>query len=283
MTTSIILPVFGAPDSTRRCLNSVLSARNQTPTNLIVVDDGNDDARLLAHFAELAATGSIRLLRHEKNRGFVAAVNTGLRNAPPGDALLLNSDTIVGDTWVDRMSRCAEAVPLCGTVTPFSNNATICSFPEFCRDNPLPPGWSPAALDGVFRRVNSAESCQIPTGVGFCLLITRQCRESVGLFDEQNFGRGYGEENDYCMRATKLGFHHLLCADLFVYHEGGASFCDEKQERVASAQQTLARLHPEYAGLVAAFVNSDPVALWRNRVLNAMREEGRDNSAARWT
>ena len=50
------------------------------------------------------------------------------------------------------------------------------------------------------------------TGVGFCLYIRRQLIESVGAFDPV-FGLGYGEENDFCMRATRAGFRNVLSKD----------------------------------------------------------------------
>ena len=73
---------------------------------------------------------------------------------------------------------------------------------------------------------------EIPTGVGFCMYITRSSLNAVGLFDADRFGRGYGEENDFCMRAAKSGYKHVLAHNTFVYHAGGVSFGEEKAPRV---------------------------------------------------
>jgi hypothetical protein len=83
------------------------------------------------------------------------------------------------------------------------------------------PGWTVTRMDALFARVNTGQSCEIPTGVGFCLFIRRGCLDDVGFFDEQRFGRGYGEENDFCLRASARGWVNRLCADVFVYHAGG--------------------------------------------------------------
>ncbi|MDR8439764.1 glycosyl transferase, partial [Acinetobacter baumannii] len=79
------------------------------------------------------------------------------------------------------------------SVTPFSNNATICSFPNFCEDNELFSGMDVQSLDDEFETYGKENNLvEIPTGVGFCMYIRRDCLNQVGYFDEETFGRGYG-------------------------------------------------------------------------------------------
>jgi hypothetical protein len=120
----------------------------------------------------------------------------------------LNSDTLVFGNWLDRLATCARADDRTGTVTPFSNNATICSYPVPCTDNILPPSMDLAALDSAFQLVNRSRTVEIPTAVGFCMYIRRACLLETGFFDEEAFGLGYGEENDFCMRAAVRGWTH---------------------------------------------------------------------------
>ena len=56
------------------------------------------------------------------------------------------------------------------------------------------------------------------------MYIRRAALADVGAFDAEAFGRGYGEENDFCLRAGARGWRHLLACDTFVYHEGSVSF-----------------------------------------------------------
>ena len=56
------------------------------------------------------------------------------------------------------------------------------------------------------------------------MYIRRAALADIGLFDAEAFGRGYGEENDFCLRASARGWRHLLACDTFVYHEGAVSF-----------------------------------------------------------
>jgi GT2 family glycosyltransferase len=203
-----------------------------------------------------------------------------MRLHPERDVLLLNSDTEVAGDWLDRIASCAARDPRAGTVTPFSNNATICSYPRFAQSNPLPEGLSAARLDAAFARANAGRAIEIPTAVGFCMFISRRCLDEVGLFDEEAFGRGYGEEVDFCMRAARAGWRHLLAADTFVYHEGEVSFGGGAQEIRDRAQAIVDSRYPEFQQRVRAFLDADPPRDFRNRATLALAPFGARFSAA---
>ena len=130
----VIIPAYRGLAQTRRCLGSVLSAPVRAAREVVVIDDASPEPDLSAWLRELAAAGRITLLAHDHNRGFVASVNEGMRLHPDRDVVLLNSDTEVAGDWLDRLAACAAREPRAGTVTPFSTNATIASYPRFCVD-----------------------------------------------------------------------------------------------------------------------------------------------------
>ena len=98
----------------------------------------------------------------------------------------------------------------------------------------------------------------VPTGVGFCMYVRREALNEIGLFDEKTFGRGYGEENDFCMRASALGWRNITCSNVFVFHDGGVSFSTEKAERVQHAMTVLDKKYPSYHRLVHEHLQKDP-------------------------
>lgn len=259
----IIIPVYRGLAETRHCIESVLRADNSLEHRLTLINDCSPDPELMDYLATLPQDGKVQVLRNEQNLGFVATVNRGMEIDPLADVILLNSDTEVAGDWLDRLHRCAYSAPKIGTVTPFSNNATICSYPEFCEDNPLPNKWDTAKLDALFRQANAGKSVDIPTAVGFCMYIRRDCLDMVGLFDVEAFGKGYGEENDFCMRARKRGWRHVLCADTFVYHAGGVSFAETQNARKENAMSVLQRRHPLYKLLVSRHLKKDPARPYR--------------------
>ena len=272
----IVVPVYADAAATQRCINSVLSSACRATWRLVIVDDCGPEPELSAWLCSLADQNPrVTLLRNANNLGFVASVNRGMALHDNTDVLLLNSDTEVANDWLDRLQSAAYRAPDIASVTPFSNNATICSYPRFCADNALPQGLAVAELDALFASQMSGQAVDVPTGVGFCMYVRRDALAQVGSFDVERFGRGYGEENDFCMRAKSHGWRHVHALDTFVWHQGGVSFGPEKVEREAQAMVTLRQSHPDYEGLVHAFLKRDPARLARRCIdLARLRREG---------
>ncbi len=263
-TIDIIIPVYNAREATLDCLHSVMNSLPllHCQARILVVYDAGPDDQLLDELQTMAAAQQITLLINEHNLGFVHSANRGMAHGAGRDVVLLNSDTVVANDWLDRLHAAAHADRSTGTVTPFSNNAEICSWPRLCQDNPLPEGYTVQEVDRAFADLG-ATTVDLPTAVGFCMYVRRDCLERTGLFNAAVFGRGYGEENDFCLRAAKLGFRHVLACNVFVYHMGGASFGAEKQASIRKALNILDHLYPDYAARVSQHIAEDPAGKWR--------------------
>ena len=260
----VIVPVYRSLADTRLCIDSVLASHCQSAYRLVVINDASPEPEVTAWLRERAAQDSrITLLENADNLGFVGTVNRGMALSADNDVLLLNSDTEVANDWLDRIRGAAYGDARVASVTPLSNNATICSYPQFCKDNTLPPDYGTARLDALCAQTNPGAVVDVPTGVGFCMYIRRDCLAQVGLFDTANFGKGYGEENDFCQRAAAAGWRNLHLLDTFVLHTGGVSFGESKSPRERAAMETLRRLHPRYESEVMAFVQQDPARPYR--------------------
>jgi len=266
----VVIPAYRGLEETRACLESVLADRERPPGKIIVIDDRSPEPALSAWLSGQAKTGRITLIRNRRNLGFVASANLGMKAADPAhDVVLLNSDTEVPTGWLVRLAAQAWARPRVASVSPFSNNATICGYPRD-RGWSMPFGLPVAEVDQACRGVNAGRSISVPTTVGFCMYIRRDALNDVGLFDEQAFGRGYGEENDFCLRAAARGWEHRLACDIFVYHAGSVSFGDETEGRSAEAQKTLLARYPDYREIIDRHVRNDAVAPFRFVVTTAL-------------
>ena len=253
----VIVPVYRGLDETQACLESVWNSSCRHQMQLIVINDCSPEPEVTHWLREQATKRPMVLLENEENLGFVATVNRGMQ-VSQNDVVLLNSDTEVHGDWLDRLHRAATSEPNVGSVTPFSNNATICSYPAFCQDNELPSGYTLADLDNLFAQLNSHRYFEIPTAVGFCMYIPREVLRTVGLFDVEKFGKGYGEENDFSCRAIAAGYRNILAADTFVWHKGNVSFGDSHNDRKQLALRLLEKLHPNYLGNVQTHILNDP-------------------------
>jgi len=268
----IVVPVYNAAGDLARCVDSVL--RHTTGDwRLMLVDDASPDPAVRVYFDALAARRlpGVELLANAANRGFTLTANRGMAEARPGsDVVLLNSDTVVTRGWLDKLSRCAQYDPRIGTVTPFSNNAEICSLPRFCANNPWPRDRDPEPWVSALERAAVPTYPDLPTGVGFCLYVRRALLDAIGSFDPA-FGLGYGEENDLCLRAAAAGFRNVLCEDALVLHLGGSSFGDKRSELSERNTALLLERHPHYLDLVHAYIAADPLRPLRELALSLLR------------
>jgi GT2 family glycosyltransferase/glycosyltransferase involved in cell wall biosynthesis len=264
----VVIPVHDARQHTLRCIDSVIGTVNQTqtPFEIVVVDDASSDLSLRRSLDQLGEQGVIHLLRNDENLGFTATANRGMALHADRDVVLLNSDTLVHGDWLDRLRRTALSDWNIATVTPFTNNGEICSYPVICASQPMPDLSELGRLDDLAAVANPGLSSSLPTAVGFCTYVRRQVLSEIGDFDEQRFPRGYGEENDFCLRAEAQGYRHLLAADVFVAHQGGASFLDSKEDLVRRGLDQLRQSYPDYENSVHRFIASDPIRILRRRI-----------------
>lgn len=258
LVIDIIIPIYKGMTETRRCLTSVLNAQCQIRFRVIVVNDASPEIEINDYLNKLR-DDRVVVLENEKNLGFVESVNLGMAYAATRDVVLLNSDTEVADGWLDRLVQHAYSADDVGTVTPFSNNATICSYPRLAESNELPPHETVVSLNKAFHAANAGQSVDLPTAIGFCMYIRRRCLDQIGLFDAVSFGKGYGEENDFCLKATALGWRHLLAADTFVFHQGEVSFQSSASLAKQNAMHIIRSKYPHYVPTVMDFIQCDPV------------------------
>src|SRR5690606_20374568 len=144
-------------------------------------DDASPDPRVAEVLRAIAAEGhaQVEILANERNLGFTGTANRGF-GLSRRDVVLLNSDTIVTDGWLDALLRCAASDPTIGTITPWSNNAEILSYPRFCVNNAWPEGADPRPVADAFARAAVPSYPELPTGVGFCFFVRRALLDEIG-------------------------------------------------------------------------------------------------------
>lgn len=269
---AVVIPVYDAPDELDACLDSVYATVGGR-ADVLVIDDaspGRATRSVLNRWKE-RSPASWRFHANRENLGFVGTANLGMTLAP-GDVVLLNSDTLVTPGWLEGLQRCLASDPAIATATPWTNNGEIASIPAFCQVNPVPA--DPARVAETIGRCGAASYPELPTAVGFCMAIARSAIDRVGMFDQARFGRGYGEENDFSMRARHVGLKNVLCDDVYVAHLGGRSFGPTGLKPDESSMQRLLAAHPDYLEQVQAFIATDPLAARRAELLGALERAG---------
>ena len=266
----ILVPVYDGYEETLECLHSVLRNRslNRTAHRLVVLDDATPNPALREALQELAAAGDIEHVQHAANLGFIRNVNRGMAMSPERDVVWLNADTRVNGDWLDRLRKVAYSDKDIASVTPFTNNGELMSFPVSRVSQPMPDAAQQAQLDELAKHTGGP-AIEIETGCGFCLYIKRSAIDAVGYLDEIHLLRGYGEETDWCLRARALGWRHLGAPGVFVAHQGGISFGDEKAVRVAHNNAILKRRYPDASARYQDFCERDPLKPARQALQHA--------------
>lgn len=268
----VIVPVYDGMRFLPKLFSSI--EKTKIPFRLTIVDDDSPDENVRIFLDEYASKhqSHVVLLRNKENLGFLKSVNRGLENTT-GHVVIVNTDVELPDEWLERMIGPVLGDSTIASVTPFTNSGTICSFPRFCEDNDLQAGLSVQEMDAFFKDL-PLEVFEVPTGVGFCMAMSRAAIDAVGVFDAENFGRGYGEENDWCQRAAKAGFRNVHISNLFVRHNHGGSFdSDEKKLLVNEHLKALDCKHPNYGADVGKYVRKDPARFFRKLVMRQIMDE----------
>lgn len=246
----VLYCVYNALPDVKLCLESVVKNRHSQSVNLIIINDGSDaeTSQFLQGFAD--GKSWVKLIRNSQPSGYTRAANQALEASTGELNILLNSDTIVTDGWIEKMAAAVFSTPGGGIVGPLSSAASHQSIPEHLSSqdqtavNSLPRGltaedmnrhcedWSVAGLYPL-----------VPLVHGFCFGVTREVIDKVGMFDAENFPRGYGEENDYCFRAIDAGFNLVLATNTYIFHAKSKSYqSDQRQQLMKAGNQRLAEL-----------------------------------------
>lgn len=272
---TVIVPIHNAVDALDACLGSLLRTL-PAQASVLLADDASSDPAVAAVIDGFVrhARFAVRVARRPSNLGFIGNVNLAFAETAPDDVVLLNSDTVTTPGWLARLQACAASDPSIATATPWSNNAEICSFPDFCVAAPLPE--QPESIAEAAAAEDAPRYPELPTGVGFCMYVRRAALDRCGDFDRATFGRGYGEENDFCLRVAAHGWRNVLCDTAYVGHQGGASFAVQGHH---PGGENLARLNARYPGYnarVAEFILRDPLRPLRERLAQRLATRRRD-------
>ncbi len=250
-TVEVVVCVHNAIDETLDCLVSMIGTTT-VPHLLHIVDDASDrtGAALIDDFAR--GKPWVRVTRNPANLGYTASADLALRGSEADWVVLLNSDTIVTRGWLEGLLSCAGSDPKIGLVGPLSNAASFQSVPDLYdaqnqwKTNGLPPGASPQDVADVVRQASVRSYPDVPLLNGFCTLIRRQAYLELGGLNVAAFPRGYGEENDLCLRAGKAGWRLVVADDVYVYHVKSASFGQQNwSAAMKQGTATLRTLHPD--------------------------------------
>lgn len=279
LDTTVVVPIYNAAYDLEICIQRLIQF-NPPNLDVLFIDDASTDPQITTLLDAAEQHPQFRVLRNSENLGFTRTVNRGLEEIGQKHAILLNSDARVTPGWAQGMLKAATSRPRVATVTAMSDRAGAFSAPEIGNENKLPAGVSEIMYAHTFRRRSLGFYPVVPTGNGFCMFVNRDCINEIGPFDAEAFPRGYGEENDFCMRAGRLGWYHLIDDRTYVFHDRSKSFGETKNNLMTAGRKVIDDRYPEYKTAIRTFTLGADLMWARFRAGQAL-EDCKDQAAGK--
>ncbi|MDR6984040.1 GT2 family glycosyltransferase/glycosyltransferase involved in cell wall biosynthesis [Rheinheimera pacifica] len=268
---SVIVPIYNAVDDVKVCIERLRKYTNKD-VDVILINDASPDKAINPLLEDAVKESNFRVYHNDKNLGFTKTVNRGIELAGTNDVILLNSDARVTPRWIQGFKRALATDHKIATVTAMSDRAGAFSAPNIGNDNDLPPGIKEEEYAVAFRRRAVGYYPTVPTGNGFCMYIRRSCINEIGGLDAEAFPRGYGEENDFCMRARAAGWRNVIDDRTYVFHDRSKSFGGQKDELIKAGRAVVDSRYPDYKKATSVFSESPLINLARFKARHAIHD-----------
>jgi len=230
---SIIIISYNTKNILKECLKKTYTTKRKFIKEVIVIDNNSSDKSpelVKSEFPEVI------LIVNDKNIGFAAANNQGLRIAKGRYCLLLNSDTFLPPAGlkeaINFMDRNKDAGIL-GCQLLDAEGEEIISSRRFLRPWQLfltrteklhkffPKKILKRIIEDKEKATKIKEIVETDWVPGCFFMVRKEVCNNIGLLDESYFL--YGEEKDFCFRAKHAGWKIICYPHLRVVHLKGES------------------------------------------------------------
>jgi GT2 family glycosyltransferase len=249
---SIVIVSFNARTDLVNCLLSLKKYPPSMAHEIVVVDNASTDGS-----AEAAqAIAGVRVMRMDRNAGFAAANNAGIRDAAGDVLLLLNSDTLVPPGALDGLLARLRETPAAAVAGPRLVDGE--GRPELSFGRMISPlnelRQKRRSVDWIEKETRREQFVDWVSGA--CLLVHRADAEGAGLLDERFFL--YTEDVDFCHAIRRLGRKVLFTPVSTVTHLRGRSRSSRPEASQRAYREShlafYAKHHPVWAPLLKLYL-----------------------------
>lgn len=218
---SIIIPVYNQYNVTLECLNSIKNNTTENNYEIIIVDDcSSDETKSIAENIK-----NIRIIRNEKNLGFLKNCNKAVKEARGEYIYLLNNDTYVFPDAINSLTDVLDHDLSVGAVGSklIRSNGKLQEAGSLVKSD----GWTIALGNNdnpLLDKYNQQKEVDYCSGAS--LMIRKRLWDELKGFDEI-YSPGYYEETDFCMRLKTKGYKVMYCPKSEIMHYVSLSFSDK--------------------------------------------------------
>jgi len=228
----IIVCTYNNAPLTIACFSSIEQYTTYDYTLYWVDNASSKDEREKVHnFLKSSKINYVPILNN-KNLGFVKGNNLALSRSSAPYVVLLNNDTRVTPNWLEKMYYVFKLHSKAGIVGPITSTGgswqgasnVIKRFPQKFKKLPIHLLHNELAFNNYLEEKYLHQNIKVGGMVAFfCTLFKRTLFDTVGTLDEQ-FGVGFCDDDDLCLRARKAGYEVYLTCDTYIYHHHRSTF-----------------------------------------------------------
>lgn len=272
---SISIVSYNTKDLLKQCIESIYKETKDISFKIFVVDNASDDGTV-----EMVRSSfpSAKLIANKDNRGFAAANNQAIKESKGRYIVLLNPDTVILDSALDKLVSFMDGHPEAAVVGPqilnpdktfqFSYDDGI-SLKRYFRAlilnnfssllySPIPPFFKDFYRKHRSRSINyqgikpTLKIREVGRVRGCCFLVRRDTIDQVGLIDEQFFL--YAEEVDWAYRIRKTGWKVYFFPFAYIIHYWGQSTIQVKDFSLITHHKSNYKYFRKHYGNYAVFL-----------------------------
>ena len=212
MKVSVVIVNWNGQRYLERCLSAVL-AQTCLSFEVVLVDNASTDDSV-----ELVARRfpEVQIIQNEKNLGFAAGNNIGIRATSGEVVATLNNDTQADPRWLEELVAAMQGREMVGMAASkmlFAHRPEVINSTGICLDS---AGIAWDRRGGELDAMDESSPTEVFGPCAGAALYRRAMLDRVGLFDEDFFC--YLEDVDLAWRARLMGWRCLYIPTARVYH-----------------------------------------------------------------
>lgn len=242
-SVDIVIVNYKVPHFVAQCLRSVEAAAARCGANVWVVDNDSQDGSV-NYLKPLFPW--VHFIENHHNAGFAAANNQAIRLGNAPYVLLLNPDTIIGEStlahcleFMERNATCGaigiRMMDACGTFLKESKRGSVSLWSSFCKVSGLASRFPHSALFAGYYLGHRPDNAPCEAGIlaGAFMLMRREAIEKVGLLDERYFM--YGEDIDLSVSIRRAGYTCYYLPISMLHYKGESESAAANEARYLKA------------------------------------------------
>jgi GT2 family glycosyltransferase len=243
-------------DLLRRCVESILAKTDYPSYEIIVVDNGSQEAETLDYLRVLEQNGGARIIRDDRPFNFSVLNNVAVRQAFGQYIATLNNDMeVIGDQWLTEMvsHACRPGVGAVGARLWFPDDTLQHGGVIFVKGSALHAHRGAVrGSSGYWGRAVAIQNFSAVTAA--CLVMRKEIYLKAGGMNEADLSVSYNDI-DLCLKLSVAGYRIVWTPYAELYHYESASRGDDL------SSENRKRALAEYAYMVrrwGAILESDP-------------------------